>query len=96
MDGNILDSSGNIIGKLHNKPGEPSKALAPYSGDSKGEPKTGTQGEEEKPEGDKEKPKFGEGGIPADIFLDVKSTPDGIQLTIRIPTIFKQETRQTT
>ncbi|KAK6083850.1 hypothetical protein SCUP515_01546 [Seiridium cupressi] len=95
MDGNILDSSGNIIGKLNSKPGESSKALAPYNGDSQDGPKTGTQKEEEKPEGEKPRARFEEGGIPADIFLDVKSTPDGIQLTIRIPTIFKQETRQT-
>lgn len=94
ISGNILDGSGNVIGKLNNPPTESTKALAPYTGDGKDAPKTGTDGEKEKPEEEKPRAKFDESGIPADIFLDVKSTPDGIQLTIRIPTIFKQEQRQ--
>ncbi|KAK6193039.1 hypothetical protein LQW54_012866 [Pestalotiopsis sp. IQ-011] len=94
-DGNILDASGNVIGKMHSKPTQPANALGPYNGKAEDAPKTETNGEQDKPEGEKPKAKFEEGGIPADIFLDVKSTPDGIQVTIRIPTIFKQETRQT-
>ncbi|KAH6645183.1 hypothetical protein BKA67DRAFT_665020 [Truncatella angustata] len=90
-EGNILDNSGNIVGKLNRPSGASTKALAPLNGETKDEPKTQTDGEKEKP-----RAKFDEGSIPADIFLDVKSTPDGIQLTIRIPTIFKQETQQTT
>ncbi|KAI0175402.1 hypothetical protein BJ166DRAFT_588141 [Pestalotiopsis sp. NC0098] len=95
-EGNILDASGNVIGKMHSKPTQPANALGPFNGKAEDAPKTETNGEQDKPEGEKPKAKFEEGGIPADIFLDVKSTPDGIQVTIRIPTIFKQETRQTT
>ncbi|KAI0129852.1 hypothetical protein BJ170DRAFT_681344 [Xylariales sp. AK1849] len=92
MNGNILDGSGNIIGKLNKKPGE-HNALAPSKEATNGAPKSDTETAHE--EEDKSKKKDNQ-GIPADIFLDVKSTPDGIQLTIRIPTVFKQETKQTT
>lgn len=95
LNGNILDASGNIIGKMHSKPAQPNNAVAPYNGKEENAPETETNGEQAQPEGEKPRAKFDEGGIPADIFLDVKSTPDGIQVTIRIPTIFKQETRQT-
>ncbi|ORY58403.1 uncharacterized protein BCR38DRAFT_352964, partial [Pseudomassariella vexata] len=86
-EGNIFDSSGKAIGKLNNKPAQ-SGLLVSHSKPTQDAPKT-----EEKPEHDQEKEKENQ-GIPADIFLDVKSTPDGIQLTIRIPTVFKQEPRK--
>ncbi|ETS73053.1 hypothetical protein PFICI_15228 [Pestalotiopsis fici W106-1] len=95
LEGNILDASGNVIGKMHSKPGQPTNALAPYNGKEESAPRNETNGEQGQSDNEKPRAKFDEGGIPADIFLDVKSTPDGIQLTIRIPTIFKQETRQT-
>ncbi|KAI0450240.1 hypothetical protein F5B21DRAFT_491726 [Xylaria acuta] len=73
--GNILDSDGKIIGKFH----EPPKPSAKSSS-------------EEKPkEGQKPKVNAHTGGSPSDLFLDVKSTTDGIQLTIRIPTTFSRQ-----
>ncbi|KAI0420965.1 hypothetical protein F5X98DRAFT_331078 [Xylaria grammica] len=79
--GNILDSDGNIIGKFHQPPGK--KGSSP-----KQSPKTES---EEKPK-EEQKPKVNAhtGGSPSDLFLDVKSTTDGIQLTIRIPTTFSR------
>ncbi|KAI1276980.1 hypothetical protein F5Y07DRAFT_388799 [Xylaria sp. FL0933] len=77
--GNILDSEGKIIGKFHQPPEKMSSRKS-----SKAE-------EEEKPRED-QKPKVNAqtGGSPSDLFLDVKSTTDGIQLTIRIPTTFSR------
>ncbi|KAI1211168.1 uncharacterized protein F4807DRAFT_27494 [Annulohypoxylon truncatum] len=83
-EGNILDNSGNIIGRFNEKAGE-NDDLAPFMKPSKkGESEPDDEPEEE------EKPKVNAhtGGSPSDIFLDVKSTTDGIQLTIRIPTTF--------
>ncbi|KAI1187991.1 hypothetical protein F5B17DRAFT_397328 [Nemania serpens] len=84
--GNILDSSGNTIGKFFQPPEKnssspkPSAKQASPKVDSHDEPK-----EERKP-----KVNAHTGGSPSDLFLDVKSTTDGIQLTIRIPTTFSR------
>ncbi|KAI1164038.1 hypothetical protein F5B18DRAFT_617469 [Nemania serpens] len=84
--GNILDSGGNIIGKFYQPPeknsSSPKSSAKPASpkADSKDEPR-----EEQKP-----KVNAHTGGSPSDLFLDVKSTTDGIQLTIRIPTTFSR------
>ncbi|KAI1446513.1 hypothetical protein F5Y02DRAFT_64621 [Annulohypoxylon stygium] len=83
-EGNILDTDGNIIGRFNEKAGENGN-LAPFMKPSKpGESQPDDEPQEEK------KPKVNAhtGGSPSDIFLDVKSTTDGIQLTIRIPTTF--------
>ncbi|KAI3324455.1 hypothetical protein HD806DRAFT_522233 [Xylariaceae sp. AK1471] len=84
-EGNILDSSGNIIGKFHQKPG-PDGSLPPFM--QSASPKAESR---EKPK-EEHKPKVNAhtGGSPSDLFLDVKSTTDGIQLTIRIPTTFSR------
>ncbi|KAI8625917.1 hypothetical protein F5Y19DRAFT_466729 [Xylariaceae sp. FL1651] len=86
-EGNILDSNGNTIGKFHQKPGA-NGSLPPFMqpNTSKAEAKP-----EEKPR-EEQKPRVNAhtGGSPSDIFLDVKSTTDGIQLTIRIPTTFSR------
>ncbi|KAJ2997912.1 hypothetical protein NUW58_g490 [Xylaria curta] len=74
--GNILDSDGNIIGKFN----EPPKPTSSSKTESEGKQK-----EEQKP-----KVNATTGGSPSDLFLDVKSTTDGIQLTIRIPTTFSR------
>ncbi|GAP86739.1 putative lea domain protein [Rosellinia necatrix] len=76
--GNILDSDGKIIGKFHQPP-HPSKSSA------------SRPSQKEEPE-EEQKPKLNAntGGSPSDLFLDVKSTTDGIQLTIRIPTTFSR------
>ncbi|KAI0835044.1 hypothetical protein F5Y06DRAFT_289385 [Hypoxylon sp. FL0890] len=86
--GNILDTNGNIIGRFNEKAGK-NGALAPFLK----RPKTSNpQPEDDKPREEK-KPKVNAqtGGSPSDIFLDVKSTTDGIQLTIRIPTTFGRQ-----
>ncbi|KAI1260156.1 hypothetical protein F5Y18DRAFT_420279 [Xylariaceae sp. FL1019] len=77
--GNILDSNGNVIGKFNQKPGQTAS-----NAKADGKPK-----EEQKP-----KVNAHTGGSPSDIFLDVKSTNDGIQLTIRIPTTFKRSPQE--
>ncbi|KAI1370382.1 hypothetical protein F4677DRAFT_365245 [Hypoxylon crocopeplum] len=86
--GNILDTNGNIIGRFNEKAGE-NDTLAPFLGRSKTDE---SQTEDSKPQEEK-KPKVNAhtGGSPSDIFLDVKSTTDGIQLTIRIPTTFGRQ-----
>ncbi|KAI1387147.1 uncharacterized protein F4822DRAFT_275268 [Hypoxylon trugodes] len=90
-EGNILDSSGNIIGRFNEKAGQ-NGGLPPFKKPSK----TGeSQSEGDKPSEEK-KPKVNAhtGGSPSDIFLDVKSTTDGIQLTIRIPTTFGRQPQE--
>ncbi|KAI1073732.1 hypothetical protein F5B20DRAFT_574611 [Whalleya microplaca] len=85
-EGNILDSSGSIIGRFNQKPGE-NNGLPPFMQSAQNsEPKAEEQSREEKPL----KVNAQNGGSPSDIFLDVKSTNDGIQLTIRIPTTFSR------
>ncbi|KAI0505232.1 hypothetical protein F5B22DRAFT_534610 [Xylaria bambusicola] len=79
--GNILDQDGNIIGKFNRPLGNNNSSSKPsHKNDSEGKPK-----EEQKP-----KVNAQNGGSPSDLFLDVKSTNDGIQLTIRIPTTFSR------
>ncbi|OTB10793.1 hypothetical protein K445DRAFT_16337 [Daldinia sp. EC12] len=86
-NGNILDTNGNIIGRFNEKAGENGN-LAPFMKRSKsGESRT----DNGKPEEKKPKVNAHTGGSPSDIFLDVKSTTDGIQLTIRIPTTFGRQ-----
>ncbi|KAI2470201.1 hypothetical protein F4781DRAFT_186080 [Annulohypoxylon bovei var. microspora] len=83
-EGNILDNNGNIIGRFNEKAGE-NGDLAPFLKPSQ----TGeSQPEDDEPQEKKPKVNAHTGGSPSDIFLDVKSTTDGIQLTIRIPTTF--------
>ncbi|KAJ9149098.1 hypothetical protein NKR23_g4666 [Pleurostoma richardsiae] len=90
LEGNILDADGNIVGSFHDKNtgfGKP----APKD-DSKS--RTPPAREEKKPEQEERPPnaqafrKENADESPSDIFLDVKSTTEGIQLTIRIPTVF--------
>ncbi|KAI1801340.1 hypothetical protein F4811DRAFT_465329 [Daldinia bambusicola] len=86
-NGNILDTNGNIIGRFNEKAGENGN-LAPFMRRSKsGESQTNNG----KPDEKKPKVNAHTGGSPSDIFLDVKSTTDGIQLTIRIPTTFGRQ-----
>ncbi|CAK7213602.1 hypothetical protein SBRCBS47491_001861 [Sporothrix bragantina] len=77
-DGQILDAAGNVVGRMNTPAGgkkDGSKSPSP---------------DEKTPEG-KPPPVNAESfrqESPSDIFLDVKSTTEGIQLTIRIPTVF--------
>lgn len=87
--GNIVDAEGNIVGSFHdnNTMGPKPKKEEPE------EEKEEEKDEEEKgaDENEEERPNaqnFRKELNPSDIFLDVKSTREGIQLTIRIPTIF--------
>ncbi|KAI1407740.1 hypothetical protein F5Y13DRAFT_123704 [Hypoxylon sp. FL1857] len=93
-EGNILDSNGNIIGHFNDKAAK-NGALAPFmkrSKRSESPKRSASQPADDKPREEK-KPKVNAhtGGSPSDIFLDVKSTTDGIQLTIRIPTTFGRQ-----
>ena len=101
-DGNILDAEGNAVGKFHDNnnplhrarrestggvtsppPGIPD--IASPGGEDRRPPRRTEEERQQNAEAwRKEKP----GESPSDIFLDVKSTTEGIQLTIRIPTVF--------
>ncbi|KAH9890169.1 hypothetical protein F4778DRAFT_773143 [Xylariomycetidae sp. FL2044] len=85
--GNIIDANGNHIGRFNQKEGE--GKVAPFM---KSRQADGVDEEESKPK-EAEKPKTNRGS-PSELFLDVKSTNDGIQLTIRIPTMFSKEARE--
>lgn len=74
-DGNIFDEAGHIIGKLNNPP-------ASGGGHDDGRNKEQVNG------GNRVAPKPPAAPRPDEMYLDVKSTFDGIQLIIKIPTIF--------
>lgn len=77
--GNIVDQGGNVIGSFHPKPSDQKPTESHGSLPEKIKAATNV---------DKPGPNAETGGSPSDIFLDVKSTTEGIQLSIRIPTTF--------
>ncbi|KAF4466433.1 hypothetical protein FALBO_6699 [Fusarium albosuccineum] len=81
-DGNIYDEQGNVVGKL-NKP------QAESSGSSS-ETKDKESGKEGQTGSRIPKPAF-VAPRPDELYLDVKSTFDGIQLIIKIPTVFNRD-----
>ncbi|PTB66676.1 hypothetical protein BBK36DRAFT_1198074 [Trichoderma citrinoviride] len=78
-DGNIYNKKGEIVGKMNK----------PSTGEKQGE----TSGQQSKGEGkasnDAGKANASTGPSPSEVYLDVKSTHDGIQLIIKIPTVFR-------
>ncbi|KAM5385301.1 hypothetical protein ACJZ2D_001262 [Fusarium nematophilum] len=74
-EGNIYDDEGNAVGKL-NKP--------PAAEGSKDKEESGKDGQSSAP-----KPAVAP--RPDELYLDVKSTFDGIQLIIKIPTVFNRD-----
>ena len=120
--GNILDASGNVVGKFHdnNNPlhrrekeeekeeeGEKEQSESPddarHAGGEEGgveptpsQPPPGDGQSQSRPRRTEDERrqnaeawrKENPNESPSDIFLDVKSTREGIQITIRIPTVF--------
>ncbi|KAM0487300.1 hypothetical protein ACHAPX_000571 [Trichoderma viride] len=76
-DGNIY-KQGKVVGKMNpsTEEGEGSGQQEKASGDKKSQDNAG-KAKEDTPG-------------PSDVYLDVKSTHDGIQLVIRIPTVFRK------
>jgi hypothetical protein len=81
--GNIYSSEGSIIGKL-NEPPTKTEEEQPPTAEAKEKHK------EQKPCGCSA-PQPASAPRPSEIYLDVKSTFDGIQIILKIPTIFNQE-----
>ena len=77
--GNIYNQDGAVIGKLN----EPPKREESTSG--KGDSSRGAQHDSSSA------PKPASAPNPSEIYLDVKSTYEGIQLIIKIPTIFNRD-----
>lgn len=122
--GNILDLSGNVVGKfhdnnnpMHRKEREEQQRQKEASAKSASKtpetppkscstppPRTAAEDEPEEPHHERQQQNAQnaqswrkENDSPSDIFLDVKSTTEGIQLTIRIPTVFNgSQVRPTT
>ena len=113
--GNILDSTGTVVGKFHDnnnplhrdgrreqgigeqpesstRPSRPTAANqalpSPHQQSRSCSPTPARRTEEERRENAEDWRKENPADSPSDIFLDVKSTREGIQLTIRIPTVF--------
>jgi len=98
QEGNILDQDNNVVGSFHDYNRMGPKPKRPVASEPK-EPKAEESSEPSKPK-EKQQPaqearpnaqswrKENPSESPSDIFLDVKSTHEGIQLTIRIPTVF--------
>jgi hypothetical protein len=74
-EGNIYNQAGNVIGKL-NEP--PARRASPSQGD--GAPPSTAQ----------PPPRHSNAPKPSEVTLDVKSTFDGIQIILKIPTVFNE------
>ncbi len=88
--GNLLDEDGNIIGHRDAKVKSAFTPKLPSSSKGKdGEEANEKEGEAEGKDGgqsQRENAASGKDGKPSDIFLDIKSTVDCIQIVMRIPT----------
>ncbi|KAF7561077.1 hypothetical protein G7046_g3076 [Stylonectria norvegica] len=97
-EGNIYDEQGGIVGKLNNVPTKNS--------DNNNSSQTKNQNNENNG-GNNQNTARARGGYtqrngpraaspprPDEVYLDVKSTWDGIQLIIKIPTVFTRESRE--
>lgn len=91
-EGNIYDMNGAIVGKMRAPNGNGTSGS-----DSTNEP---NQDSSKKRKASQSLPSTGHAGIPQsgpaapspdEIYLDVKSTHDGIQIIIKIPTVFNKE-----
>lgn len=79
-DGNIYNKQGKVVGKMN-----PSTEEGEGSGQQQ---QQHNANEDKKSQDTTGKAKEAPPG-PSDVYLDVKSTHDGIQLIIRIPTVFR-------
>ncbi|EPE09033.1 lea domain protein [Ophiostoma piceae UAMH 11346] len=87
-NGNILDGNGNVVGKMHdNKNQSQPRGISSGSAEAGKEEASSNQDDGSPPKQNAETFRK-ENESPSDIFLDVKSTREGIQLVIRIPTVF--------
>ncbi|EEU44053.1 uncharacterized protein NECHADRAFT_18786, partial [Fusarium vanettenii 77-13-4] len=80
-EGNIYDEEGNVVGKLNNKPKDDSNK-DDDSNQTKEQQQRQQDGKVNIPKPPVVAPR------PDELYLDVKSTFDGIQLIIKIPTVF--------
>ncbi|KAJ4307428.1 hypothetical protein N0V84_012743 [Fusarium piperis] len=80
-EGNIYDEEGNVVGKLNNNPKDSNKEKDDNTKDN-----NQTQGGSSS-----NNPKPTVAPRPDELYLDVKSTFDGIQLIIKIPTVFNRD-----
>ncbi|KAH6896626.1 hypothetical protein B0T10DRAFT_161065 [Thelonectria olida] len=78
-DGNIYDDQGSVVGKMNSPP------------KTKGEDKDKEESEAKGKETTKDVPRAPAAPRPDELYLDVKSTFDGIQLVIKIPTVFNRD-----
>lgn len=85
--GNIYSQGGEVIGKLNEKPSTTEKK------EEEGKPSSssGHAGASGSNKCSCNAPKPSAAPSPSEIYLDVKSTFDGIQLIIKIPTVFNRE-----
>ncbi|PHH60117.1 hypothetical protein CDD81_2119 [Ophiocordyceps australis] len=83
--GNIYDQHGAIVGKMHTNHHDPNNVKDAQDSQN---PQDSQQKE---PNHSKPKPTNLATPSPSEIYLDVKSTHDGIQLIIKIPTVFSRD-----
>jgi len=88
-DGNILDTQGNIVGRLNEPPAGNGKKRQDQDQQQQQKSSAQSNGTDQNKKPDRKNPNKGRSpAVPADISLDVKSTYDGIQIIIKIPTMF--------
>lgn len=100
-EGNIYDDNGNVVGKLHGVSGGKDKEDIPppqqppprqqqhHQHQQQSQPQSSNQGNNNGPTCSCGAPRPAPSAPrPDEMYLDVKSTYDGIQLIIKIPTIF--------
>ncbi|KAL2684579.1 hypothetical protein Neosp_005657 [[Neocosmospora] mangrovei] len=86
-EGNIYDEEGNVVGKLNNKPKDDSSNQTKEQ-QQQDRPQRQQDGKVNIPKPPVVAPR------PDELYLDVKSTFDGIQLIIKIPTVFNRDSSQ--
>ncbi|PHH71595.1 hypothetical protein CDD82_6430 [Ophiocordyceps australis] len=85
--GNIYDQRGAIVGKMHTKHLDPRDSQDVQDSQDIQDSKNSQDSKQ------KSKPTNTATPSPSEIYLDVKSTHDGIQLIIKIPTVFSRDPR---
>ncbi|TDZ36814.1 hypothetical protein C8035_v008768 [Colletotrichum spinosum] len=89
--GNILDKNNNVVGHFDGAPLAESLQRAGRTGGNDNVPPNGGAPPDDNPHSENcscGRPKPSSAPKPSEVFLDVKSTHDGIQLIIKIPTVF--------
>ncbi|RSM16781.1 hypothetical protein CDV31_004390 [Fusarium ambrosium] len=94
-EGNIYDEEGNVVGKINKLKDKDRDSSSSSNKDNKNDSNQTQQQQQQQQGGNVNVPKPPVvAPRPDELYLDVKSTFDGIQLIIKIPTVFNRDNSQ--